>query len=72
MNPIGTKASPAIVKVKTMERASEILKLCLGHDWKVTIDVEASQTEDISDLEALLHLSQADDSLKAGQNTPCA
>ncbi|EYE87159.1 hypothetical protein Q428_14900 [Fervidicella metallireducens AeB] len=54
MAKLGTKQKPAVVRVKTQEKASYILEICNQNGWQVIIGVEPNKTEDISDIEKLL------------------
>ncbi len=54
MAKLGSPKRPAIVHVRTLERAEEIVFLCDQHGWKVVVGIEADEPEDIWDLERLL------------------
>ena len=69
MTKLGTKERPAIVKVKTEERANEILHICNRRGWQVIIGLE--DEEDISDVEKLLNPPQPARSQKIDRNAPC-
>ena len=69
MSKLGTKEKPAVVKVKTEQRALEILTLCDSRGWQVIIGIEAS--EDISDVEKLLNPPKPAVSEKVDRNAPC-
>ena len=75
MAKLGTTKRPAIVRVRTMERAQEILALCNEHGWKVIVGVEPDKPEDISDVERLLSRQRsakaAKTKAKVGRNDPC-
>jgi SWIM/SEC-C metal-binding protein len=72
MTRFGTTKKPAVVRVQSQDRAQEILSICEDRDWKVIVGIEPDQTEDISDLERLLH-PQAPVIAAAipGRNDPC-
>lgn len=53
MAKLGTRKKPAVVRVKSQERAKEIVELCTANDWQVMVGVEPDQPEDISDVETL-------------------
>ena len=55
MAKLGTRKHPAVVRVQTMERATEIMAICDRHHWQVIAGVEEDQPEDISDVERLLN-----------------
>jgi SWIM/SEC-C metal-binding protein len=50
----GTKQRPAVVRVRTEDRAQEILALCQEHGIQVIVGIEPDKTEDISDVERIL------------------
>ncbi len=54
MAKLGTKKHPAVVRVRTMDLAEEIVSLCTDHGWEVIAGVEPDVPEDISDVEKLL------------------
>jgi len=55
MSKLGSKGRPAIVKVQTENRATEILNFCNNRGWQVIIGIEPHSAEDISDVERLLN-----------------
>jgi SWIM/SEC-C metal-binding protein len=72
MAQLGSKKNPAIVHVKTQERAMEIIELCIEHGWQVVVGIEPGKSEDISDLTKLL--ARPEPTIKkitAGRNDPC-
>ena len=69
MSKLGSKEKPAIVKVKTEARASEILNLCNSKGWTVIIGFDSY--EDISDIEKLLNPPKPLVSQKVDRNAPC-
>lgn len=71
MSKLGTKEKPAIVKVKTQERAVEILNLCDSRGWQVIVGIEPHSNEDISDVERLLNPPKLVVSQKVDRNAPC-
>jgi SWIM/SEC-C metal-binding protein len=69
---IGTKERPAVVRVQTQDRATEILALCQDNDIQVVVGVEPDKTEDISDVERILAPpTPALAGPKVGRNDPC-
>ncbi|NQE04300.1 hypothetical protein C5S32_00380 [ANME-1 cluster archaeon GoMg1] len=54
MAKLGSKKRPAVVRVRSMARTQEILKLCTEHGWQVVAGVEPDKPEDISDVKKLL------------------
>lgn len=54
MTSRGTKQRPAVVRVRTEDRAHEILALCQEHAIQVIVGIEPDKTEDISDVERIL------------------
>ena len=78
MVKLGTEKRPAVVRVRTMERAQEIMALCQEHDWQVIVGVETDKAEDISDVEKLINpIEKSPNSAtnvavpKIGRNAPC-
>ncbi len=72
MAQLGSDKRPAVGRVKTMERAAEVMALCEKHGWKVIVGIEPNKPEDISDVESLL----ASHALpvarpNVGRNDPC-
>jgi len=69
---IGTKQRPAVVRVRTQDRAAEILELCKQNDIQAIVGVEPDKTEDISDVERILAPpTPALAGPKVGRNDPC-
>ena len=54
MPKLGSAKNPAIVRVKSIEKAQEILALCNERGWKAIVGVEPDKREDISDVKKLL------------------
>jgi SWIM/SEC-C metal-binding protein len=52
---LGTHKRPAVVRVRSTEKAEEILGLAQERGWKVIVGVEPDQIEDLSDLRKLMH-----------------
>lgn len=50
----GTDKRPAVVRVRSVERAEAIVALCNQHEWQVIVGVEEGEPEDVSDVEWLL------------------
>ena len=71
MSKLGTKSKPAVVKVRTEQRAKEIMDLCNSHDWQVIVGIEPNSNEDISDVERLLNPPKPLISQKVDRNAPC-
>jgi SWIM/SEC-C metal-binding protein len=73
MAKLGSQKRPAIVKVREMGRAQEIIVICAQNQWQVIVGIEPDKSEDISDVEKLLNpikpLSLAH--LKVSRNNPC-
>jgi SWIM/SEC-C metal-binding protein len=55
---LGTKKHPAVVRVRTLSHAEEIVSLCTDRGWQVIAGVEPDEPEDVSDLEKLLASGQ--------------
>lgn len=73
MAKLGTSKHPAIVRVRTEERADEILALCDQHGWQVIVGVEPENEEDVSDVERLLRPPTPARAAEPspGRNDPC-
>ena len=55
MAKLGTHKRPAVVRVRSVERAEAIVTLCNEHGWQVIVGVEEDEPEDTSDVEWLLN-----------------
>lgn len=71
MAKLGSKEKPAVVKVRTQERAQEILGICNNNGWQVIVGIESYENEDISDVERLLNPPKPVNSEKVDRNSPC-
>jgi SWIM/SEC-C metal-binding protein len=76
MAKLGDNSKPAIVRVATEERASEIYQLCECKGWKVVIGIEPDKPEDISDVQRLMGVRVENtktiyNSSTIGHNDPC-
>jgi len=72
MAQLGSKKNPAIVNVKTQERAMEIMELCIERSWQVVVGIEPRKSEDISDVTKLLALPEPEiKEITPGRNEPC-
>jgi SWIM/SEC-C metal-binding protein len=58
MAKLGTKKHPAVVRVRTMEQAREMVSICTDRGWEVVVGVEPAEPEDVSDVEKLLRRGQ--------------
>ena len=54
MAKLGTHKHPAVVRVRSAEKAENIVALCNKHGWQVIAGIEEDEPEDISDVEWLL------------------
>ena len=52
---MGTHKRPAVVRVRSVEKAEAIVTLCNEHGWQVVVGVEEDEPEDTSDVEWLLN-----------------
>lgn len=69
---LGTAKNPAVVNVKTKERAKEVESIFNENGWAYSIALEPDKDEDITDLEILLNPQKtkiAEE--KVGRNEPC-
>ncbi len=55
MAKLGSEKRPAIVRVQTQERATEIASLCAARGWRYIIGIEPFEEEDVSDIEKLVN-----------------
>lgn len=72
MAKLGTAARPAVLRVRSLDKAREVLDLCEKHGLKAVVGVEPDKPEDLTDLEKLLnaaHPVKAEP--KPGRNDPC-
>lgn len=53
MSKLGSKSHPAIIRVKTEERAMELFALCEAEGWQVIIGIEPGNNENIEDINKL-------------------
>lgn len=54
MARLGSEKHPAVVRVRSFERAEQILALSNQHGWQVIVGVEEDKPEDVTDFEKLL------------------
>ena len=54
MAKLGTHKRPAVVRVRSVEKANAIVALCREHGWQAIVGVEEDKPEDTSDVEWLL------------------
>ena len=54
MAKLGTHKHPAVVRVRSVEQAENIVSLCNERGWQVIVGVEPDKPEDTSDLEKLM------------------
>lgn len=55
MAKLGTHKRPAVVRVRSEDKAEAILALCNRHGWQVIVGIEEDEPEDTSDVERLLN-----------------
>lgn len=72
MAKLGSEKRPAVVRVQDQNRAGEMINICNAHGWTCIAGIEPDKSEDISDVEKLLHppepvLTQ----VKTGRNESC-
>ena len=68
MAKVGTHKRPAVVRVRSVEKAEAIVTLCNEHGWQVVVGVEEDKPEDTSDVEWLLN--RLSDTAKAAGKPP--
>ena len=73
MARLGTTGRPAILRVRSMDRAREVMRIAERNGWKAIVGVEPDKAEDISDLETLLQGGAVPvlGEQKVGRNDPC-
>ena len=72
MAKIGTKKNPAVVRVRTEERAREVLDYCTERGIQVLVGLEPDKDEDLTDIErALSQPAPVMAAPKVGRNDPC-
>jgi SWIM/SEC-C metal-binding protein len=69
---LGSEKNPAVVRVQSEARLTEVSATFEKHGWKYRIGIEPDKPEDVGDLERLLHPQQPTVvGKKAGRNDPC-
>ena len=72
MAQLGSKARPVIVRVRTQERAEEILPILEEHGWQFILAIEEDKPESLSDPNTLLDQKEAAPAKpKTDRNAPC-
>ena len=72
MTSIGTHANPARARVKTEDRAFELLALCQDRRIQLVVELAPDEPEDIADIEqALIEREPIIAAPKIGRNEPC-
>ena len=75
MARIGTKQRPAVVRVKTEERAHEVLDYCTERGIQVIVGMEPDKDEDMTDIDRALgahaFVLPPRPTEKVGRNDPC-
>ncbi|MFT5549639.1 MAG: SWIM/SEC-C metal-binding protein [Candidatus Azotimanducaceae bacterium] len=70
---LGSKKSPAQIRVQTAEREKELAAVCAENGWACVIEVDSEQNEDIHSLEALRTKQVTSVSEKTpNRNDPCS
>ena len=69
---LGSEKNPAVVRVQSEARSTEVKAAFEKHGWNFRISIEPDKDEDVSDLERLLHPQKPTIvEKKAGRNEPC-
>ena len=55
MAKLGTHKRPAVVRVRSVEKAEAIVAFCTEHGWQVIAGVEEDEPEDTSDVDWLVN-----------------
>jgi len=72
MASIGTHKNPAIARVRTEQRAMEVLAFCQDHGIQALIELQPREPEDITHIElALVARQPVVAPPKVGRNEPC-
>lgn len=58
MAKLGTHKRPAVVRVKSAEKAQQIVDFAQERGWQVIVGVEPDKFEDISDLDKLMRAKE--------------
>ena len=59
MARLGSEKKPAVVRVRTENRARSVLDLCEERGWKVVVGIEPDQPEDLAQVQKLLEKKPA-------------
>jgi SWIM/SEC-C metal-binding protein len=69
---LGSEKNPAVVRVQSEARLTQVSATFEKHGWKYRIRIEPDKPEDIGDLERLLHPQRPTVvEKKVGRNQPC-
>lgn len=69
---LGSSDNPVIVRVRTAQRAEEILSICDANGWEVIVGVEPDARENIEDVEWLLNRpAPLRNPVKVGRHDTC-
>ncbi len=69
---LGSEKNPAIIRVQSEARFTEVSAAFEKHGWNCRIGIEPDKPEDVGDLERLLHPQKPTIvEKKAGRNEPC-
>jgi len=68
---LGSEKNPALLRVDSAERETEVRAVCDEHGWLCSITIDPEQAEDISELERLLNPRCPVISDRTGRNEPC-
>lgn len=72
MPKLGSVGRPAVLRVRSMEKAKEVMALCQERGWKVVVGIEPEEPEDLRDLERLLAPpAPVQAKTQPGRNDPC-
>ncbi|MGD0621172.1 MAG: SEC-C metal-binding domain-containing protein [Thermacetogeniaceae bacterium] len=55
MAAIRSRKHPAVVRVKTMAKAEEIMRIATERGWKVIVGIEPDKPENLEDWNCLIH-----------------
>jgi SWIM/SEC-C metal-binding protein len=66
----GSRKNPLMVRVRSQKDAKEVLELCNQRGWKVLIEIDPDQPEDLFELSSKV-FPDPNQERKIGRNEPC-
>ncbi|MBS4198168.1 hypothetical protein KHA93_00655 [Bacillus sp. FJAT-49732] len=59
MSKLGSNARPAVLRVHSEEKATDLYQVCEEMGWKVIINIDSDKPEDLSDYHRLIGKSRS-------------